>query len=395
LDRPLDGVRVVDLGQIFAAPYSTLQLAYLGAEVIKIEPPGRGDYLRRPEASPGGVSYSFLMLNAGKKSVTLNLKDRRGREILLRLLEEADILVENYSTGVMESLGLGYEEMRERFSRLIYASAKGYGTEGRWARLGAMDSTVQAASGFIAVTGFADAPGTRTPATFIDMGTGSHLTSAILAALLLRGRTGRGQRVEVAMLDMCIPSMTGLIANQLEGKPYKRMGNRHRSVCPSNIYPAADGEIMIFCVTEAHWRAVATLMRREELIRSPRFKDHAARFAIADEVDAMVAEWTRAHQRDDLIEMLLEHGVPCAPVRSIEEVAADPEVERRKMLIDKEYPTRGQIRVMGSPLKLSDGDYDSTSIAPPPALGQHTDQVLAMLGIGSQERERLRREGVL
>lgn len=395
LDRPLDGIRIVDLGQIFAAPYSTLQLAYLGAEVIKIEPPGRGEYLRRPEASPGGVNYSFLMLNAGKKSVTLNLKDRRGREILLKLLEDADILVENHSTGVMESLALGYEELRDRFPRLIYASVKGYGTDGRWARLGAMDSTVQAASGFIAVTGFADGPGTRTPATFIDMGTGSHLTSAILAALLLRLRTGRGQRVEVAMLDISIPAMTGLIANELEGKPYERMGNRHRSVCPSNIYPAADGEIMIFCVTEAHWRAVATLMRREELLRSPRFKDHAARFAIADEVDAMVSEWTRAHQRDDLVEILLKHDVPCAPVRSVEEVASDPELVRRKMLIEKEYPTRGHIRVIGSPLKLSEGDYDSASIAPPPALGQHTEEVLAMVGIESHERERLRREGVI
>ncbi|HXZ88128.1 MAG TPA: CoA transferase [Candidatus Binataceae bacterium] len=393
MEKPLEGIRVIDLGQIFAAPYSTLQLAYLGAEVIKIEPPGAGEYLRRPDASPGGVSYSFLMLNANKKSVTLNLKHPRGREILLELLAASDILVENYSTGVMESLGLGYEDLRDRFPRLIYASGKGYGSDGRWARLGAMDSTVQAASGFISVTGFTDGPGTRTPATFIDMGTGSHLTSAILAAIIQRGRTGRGQKVEVSMFDMCIPSMAGLIANELEGKPYKRMGNRHRNACPSNIYSAADGDVLIFCLSESHWCTVARLMRREDLLDSDRFRDHVARFAIADEVDAIITTWTRAHRRDELVEILLEHGVPCAPVRSVAEVVADPEVEARRMLIDSEYATRGEIRVFGSPLKLSAAA--DTPPAPPPTLGQHTAEVLASIGIEAAALARLRDDGVI
>ena len=165
-----------------------------------------------PDLSPGGVNYAFLMLNANKKSVTLNLKHARGREILLRLLEDADVLVENYSSSVMERLGFGYQHLSERFPRLVYASAKGYASDGPWAKLGAMDSTIQAASGFISVTGFDDGPGVRTPTTFIDMGTGSHLVSGILAALIQRGRTGRGQKVEVAMLDMALPSMSGLIA---------------------------------------------------------------------------------------------------------------------------------------------------------------------------------------
>ena len=391
--KPLDGIRVIDLGQIFAAPYCTLQLSYMGAEIIKVEPPNTGEFLRRPEDSPGGVSYSFLMLNANKKSITLNLKHERGREILLKLLTVADVLVENYSTGVMESLGLGYEQLRERFPRLIYASGKGYGCDGPWAKLGAMDSTVQAASGFISVTGFEDGPGTRTPATFIDMGAGSHLTSGILAALIQRGRTGRGQKVEVAMLDMSIASMTGLIANELEGKPYKRMGNRHRNACPSNIYIAADGEILIFCVSEAHWRTIVTLMRREELLKSPRFKDHAARFAIADEVDGIVGDWTRAHTRDFLVRTLMERGVPCAPVRSIAEVVADPEIERRGMLISSESATRGAIRVMGSPIKLSDTAAGSPSA--PPILGEHTATVLAAIGIDSAEIDRLKAAGVV
>jgi CoA:oxalate CoA-transferase len=392
---PLEGIRIIDLGQIFAAPYCTLQLGYMGAEIIKIEPPRGGEMLRRPDLSPGGVNYAFLMLNANKKSVTLNLKHARGREILMRLLEDADVLVENYSSGVMERLGLGYQHLSERFPRLVYASAKGYASDGPWAKLGAMDSTIQAASGFISVTGFADGPGTRTPATFIDMGTGSHLASGILAALIQRGRTGQGQKVEVAMLDMSLPSITGLIANELEGKPYTRMGNRHRAACPSNVYEAADGEVLIFCVSEAHWKTIVRLMHREELLQSARYKDHAARFAIADEVDGIVSEWTRAHRRDDLVQILLDHHVPCAPVRTVAEVVADPETKRRSMLLESEFPTRGPIAVMGSPVKLSGADYSQAPISRPPVLGQHTAEILATIGIEARELEKLRADGIV
>lgn len=395
MSLPLDGIRVIDLGQIFAVPYCTLQLAYLGAEVIKIEPPGAGEHLRRPNTSPGGVNYAFLMLNPNKKSVTLNLKHPAGREILFKLLESADVLTENYSTGVMDSLGLGYDSLHERFPRLIYASAKGYGSDGPWARLGAMDSTLQAACGLISVTGFPDGPGMRTPATFIDMGTGSHLVSAILAALIQRGRTGRGQCVEISMHDMCVPAMTGLIANELEGQPYQRLGNRHRNACPSNIYPAADGEIMIFCLTEPHWRALVKLMGREDLLVSPRHKDHASRYAIAGEVDGLVADWTRRQRRDDLVARLIEHRIPCAPVRSVAEVAADPELARRRMLLDSHSATRGEIKVMGSPLKFSEANTDGRPVAPPPALGEHTAEVLAGVGIDAAELARLRSGGIV
>ncbi|HJU09422.1 MAG TPA: CoA transferase [Candidatus Binataceae bacterium] len=391
---PLEGIRVIDLGQIFAAPYCTMQLGYMGAEIIKIEPP-RGELLRRPDQSPGGVNYAFLMLNANKKSVTLNLKHARGREILLRLLDDADVLVENFSAGVMDDLGIGYQQLKERYPRLIYASGKGYASDGPWAQMGAMDSTIQAACGFISVTGFDDGPGTRTPTTFIDMGTGSHLVSGILAALIQRGRTGRGQKVEVAMMDMALPSMSGLIANELEGKPYTRMGNRHRAACPSNVYETADGQILIFCVSESHWHTIARLMHREELLASPRYKDHPARFAIADEVDGIVGEWTQAHGRDELVQLLLEHHVPCAPVRSVAEIVADSETKRRGMLLESEFPTRGRIAVMGSPIKLSEGDYDGARLNPPPALGQHTREILERAGIGPQEFEQLKKQGAV
>jgi len=395
MSLPLEGIRVIDLGQIFAAPYCTLQLALMGAEIIKIEPPGTGETLRRPEASPGGVGYSFLMLNANKRSVTLNLKHPRGREIILKLLERADVLVENYSAGVMESFGLAYEDLRDRFPRLVYASAKGYGSDGAWARLGAMDSTVQASSGFLSVTGFADRSGVKTPATFIDMGTGSHLVSGILAALLQRERTGAGQKVEVTMLDTCIPALAGLLADVMQGRKLERLGNRHRNACPCDVYRTVDGEVLIFCLSEPHWRTLVGLMDREELAGVPRFKDHAARLKCIEEVDEIVAGWTRRHRRDELVALLLAHGVPCAPVRTIEEVVTDPETARRQMLLDSEFPTRGAIKVVGSPVKMSAAPQPARPWMRPPVLGEHTAEVLASIGVDSEEIERLRRDGVI
>jgi len=392
---PLEGIRVIDFGQVYAAPYCTLQLAYMGADVIKIEPPEIGDVLRRPDLPPGGAVYSFLMLNAHKRSVTLNLKRPRGREIALKLLEGADVLVENYLDGVMEWFGLAYHQIADRFPRLIYASGKGYGSDSRWARLGSMDNTIQASSGFISITGFPE-QGVKTSATFIDMGTGSHLVSGILAALLQRERTGRGQKVEVAMIDVAVPAMTSALAPTLQGLKFKRLGNRHWGACPTNVYPAADGEILIFCLTESHWRTLARLMGHEELIADPRCASHATRLRIADELDSIVGEWTRGRTRDEMIRILIEEGVPCAPVRSLEEVAADPELTSRGTLIDSEFPSRGPIRVVGSPIKLSEAAQpDSRTLRRPPALGEHTREVLESIGIDTLEFERLRADGVV
>ncbi len=393
MSLPLEGIRVIDFGQIYAVPYCTLQLAAMGAEIIKIEPPKTGEMLRRPDL-PGGVNYSFLMLNANKKSVTLNLRHPSAREIVFKLLGGADVVVENYLDGVMESFGLGYAEISPRFPRVIYASGKGYGAASRFAKLGSMDNTIQASSGFISITGFPDR-GVKTSATFIDMGTGSHLTSGILAALIDRGKTGKGQKVEVAMLDVAIPALTSVLAPVLQGRKFKRLGNRHWGVCPTNIYPVSDGEVLIMVLTEAHWRALAKLMGREELIGNPEYRDHGARMNLADQLDETVSNWTRPYRRDDVIGILIEAGIPCAPVREIEEVIADPEVAERGTLIDSSYPTRGNVKVVGSPLKLSAIAPEEVPHTRPPQLGEHTDEVLASIGISHERIAELRAQGVI
>jgi formyl-CoA transferase len=395
-ERPLSGIRVIDLGQIYAAPYCTMQLAAMGAEVIKIEPPGTGEGLRYTAAEPGKTNYAFLMLNANKKSVTINLKQARGRALLMKLLERADVLVENFAGGVMESMGLGYEDLRERCPRLIYASAKGYAAESRFAKLGAMDTSIQAICGQISATGFADRDGVKTPATLIDMGTGSHLTSAILAALLGRAQSGRGTRVEVAMFDVALPGMTTVFSAAMQGRKVRRNANQHPGVCPSNVYPAADGAMLIFCLSEKHWRTLAAMIGREELADDLRFATHAARLRIADEVDALVARWTRERSREDLTAMLAERGIPAAPVRSVEEVLADPELDERGPFIAGHHPDYGAIRVLGLPYRLTpERPARAAAPAPPPQLGEHTAEVLAAIGIDREQLERLHNDGIV
>ena len=393
MSLPLEGIRIIDFGQIYAVPYCTLQLAAMGAEIIKIEPPKTGEMLRRPDL-PGGVNYSFLMLNPNKKSVTLNLKHPSAREIVFKLFEDADVVVENYLDGVMESFGLGYDEIARRFPRLIYASGKGYGSASRFAKLGSMDNTIQASSGFISITGFPDR-GVKTSATFIDMGTGSHLTSGILAALIDRGKTGKGQKVEVAMLDVAIPALTSVLAPVIQGRKFKRLGNRHWGVCPTNIYPASDGEVLIMVLTEAHWRALAKLMGHEELIGKPEYRDHGTRMAVADHLDEILSGWTKPQRRDDIIEALIEAGIPCAPVREVEEVIADPEVTERGTLVDSTYPTRGDIKVAGSPVKLSAITPEEMPRVRPPELGEHTEEVLTSIGFSPERIAQFRVEGAI
>jgi CoA:oxalate CoA-transferase len=388
----LEGVRVIELAQIYAGPYCGLQLAHFGAEVIKIEPPGEGEFLRMRPPTSRGANSNFLMLNAGKKSVALNLKDPRGRDLLMRLLESADVLVENYAPDALQRLGFGYDDLAPRFPRLIYASCKGYGSNSRWAQLGAMDFTVQAASGIVDMTGYADRPGVRATAALIDTSTGMHLVAGILAKLIERGRTGLGGRVEVAMLDVCVPAVGGMILAAMEGRTLPRLANRHPTACPSNTYPAADGQILVYCLTEAHWRRLARLMGREDLLADTRYRDHQSRYAIIEEVDSVVAGWTAPRGRQELVETLLAHGIPCAPVRPIDEVAADPELAERGLVRDGEFAGH-QIKVLGSAIQFSPADsHGMTKVS---QLGEDTAEVLHRLGIDETQLESLRRDGVI
>lgn len=392
---PFDGVTVVDLGQIYNAPYATLLLALNGANVIKVEPL-KGENLRG-RGKVAGAGAPFGMLNSNKKAVTLNLKDARGVELLEQLVARADVLVENFRPGVTDKLGVGAARMLEVNPRLVYASGSGYGSTGPYRDMPAMDITIQAMSGVMSVTGFPDREPVKAGPAISDFMGGIHLYGAITSALYQRERTGRGTVVEAAMLDSVYPTLMsslGLYFGSTGDVP-TRTGNRHSGLAesPYNVYPASDGFVALICVSEGHWAALTRLMGVPELADDPRYADRVARVAHIDEVDAMVSGWTQHLTKAELAEALGAAGVPSAPVREIGEVVNDPHLRQRGMLTEIDHPDMGPLVVPHSPVRV--GDHYA-QIVPSPTLGQHNQEVYGdWLGLGSERLAELEKEGVI
>ncbi|MDV7086711.1 CoA transferase [Rhodococcus sp. IEGM 248] len=375
-----DGIRVLELGQIYNGPYCGLLLAQLGAEVIKIEPPG-GEQLRFRSHQPV-ESHEFVMLNSNKISVVLDLKTDTGRRALLDLVETADVLIENFAPGTIERLQLGPDQLLEHNPRLIVARGKGYGSTGPYAHMSAMDITVQAMSGSAAATGMPDGPPTKAGAAFVDFSGGIHLFGAISAALFQRERTGRGQLVEVSMHDTIYPmlaSSLGGLHNNPDRKLPERTGNRHSgmALAPYNIYETSDGWLAIICISERHWRGLATALGRPELVDDPRFAAESDRAANIEAVDDEVSSCTKTRTRAELVQDLQAAGVPCAPVKSIREIDTDEHLIERGMIRYVEHPARGRVPVPGCPLRLSDSPVGPLRAAP--LLGRSTEEILAEL----------------
>lgn len=399
--KPLDDLRVLDLGQVYNGPYCGLLLAAQGAEVIKVEPP-TGEIVRRHASSPGGASYSFLMLNAGKKGVTLNLKDERGRDLFLRLVEHADVVLENFREGVLDELGLGWERLHAANSRVILASGRGYRPGSPYERFGAMDFTVQAISGQMAITGFPDRPPVKAGATLCDMLGSVHLFGAVMLALRDRDRTGRGRPVEVAMLDATFPSLMGYSSPYLErGFDAGRTANRHSvpGSSPYGIYPATDGWVAIMCVTDAHWLSFVRIVGDEALASDASLRHGPTRAAARDHIDERVSAWTRDQSRGDVTDRLSAEGIPCAPVRTIGEAVDDPYNVAQGLLRETSYEGWGDVRVLGSPIQLREAGEsaaDEPRPAPPPRLGEHNREVFGgLLGLDDATLAELAAAGVL
>jgi formyl-CoA transferase len=391
----LGGIVVLDLGQIYNGPYCTHLLRHLGATVIKIEPFG-GDPIRwRSEEATSG--QAFMMLNAGKEALRLNLKMSEGRELFLRLVEQADVVVENFSPGAMDRLGLGWQVLSQTNPRLVMASGSGYGSTGPHSDLRGMDVTVQAMTGVVATTGFPDQPPVKAGAAVVDFSAGVHLACAVLAALFQREHTQRGQRVEVSMQDAILPALTSNIAGVLEGDEDfpERTGNAHGglAVCPYNVYPASDGWVAILCLRQAHWLALAGLMQRSDLAEDPSLLTPAGRVAKMVELDEAIGAWSARHSKDRLFESLQQADIPSAPVRSLREVIDNPHLRDRRMLREVGAGAKAAT-VLGSPVRLADSPEQRPG--PAPSLGEDTDEILrSRLGLTGADLTRLRADGVV
>ena len=391
---PLEGFTVLDLTQIYNGPYCAFLLASAGAEVIKIEPPG-GEHLRKRQAS-ASAALPFAMLNAHKKSLRLDLKTERGRALLLGLAKTADVLVENFAPGAMDRLGLSRARFAEVNPQLIYAASNGYGSSGPYRDYPAMDLTVQAMAGVMSVTGFPDSPPVKAGPQFCDFMAGVHLYGAIVTALLERARTGIARGVEVAMLEASYFALASNLAMLHGSGRADRTGNRQSSLslCPYNVYPAADGHVAIITNNETHWQALLTAFGREAVNDDPRFRTVKDRVRHMEETDAMISEWTRALPKQAVVELLVRHRVPAAPVRDLGEVVADPHLQARGFLQRVDHPEFGAITVPGSPLHFV--GLAARTHTPSVPLGHDSRAVLAeKLGLDEAALDRLEADKII
>ena len=393
-NRPLAGVTVLDFGQVYQGPYATLLMAQAGADVIKIEPP-QGEPLRR-RAPPGkSTTFPIAMLNSNKRAITLNLKHERGRALLFRMAEKGDVLLENFAPGVMDRLGVGWSVLREINPRLIYASGSGYGLSGPDRDNLAMDLTIQAVSGLIAATGFADGPPVKAGPAVVDFLSGIHLYAAVVTALFERAQTGKGRLVEVAMQEAAYATLTSsLEAYWQSGKVPPRTGNASHGRVPINVYPTNDGYIAMNLAVEEHWHSLLKAMGREDLRDDPRFNSPAARLAHRGETDALIAAWTQTLGKMEIFAAAKRHRIPLAPVRDVNEVMHDPGMHERGFLAEIEHDEIGRVTVPTSPLRFHGAD--PVPLVPSPKLGQHNAEIYGeWLGLSGAEIAELKNDGVI
>ncbi len=393
---PLEGVTVVDLGQIYNGPYCTFLMAMAGAKIIKIEAKG-GENLRR-RGVVGGAALPFAMLNSNKTFATLNLKTERGCELLRLMVKKADVLVENFAPGAMERLGVGYESLRSANSRLVYGSGSGFGRSGPNKNYPAMDLTVQAMAGIMNVTGYPDRPPVKAGPALCDFFGGVHLYGAIMNALYEREKTGVGRLVEVSMQEAVYASLSSNLGlhHSMGNSVPPRTGNRHGGLAesPYNVYPTLDGHIAIICVSETHWKALLKAMQREDLQTDARYADLKQRVEHMDEVDELVTGFTAQHTKKALFDLLMSHRVPCAPVRDLDEVVNDEHMHARRALEWVEHPLYGRVCLPNSPLRF-DG-VEPMAIRPSGALGCDNEEVYGdWLGLPKAEIARLQAEEVI
>ena len=393
--RPLDGMLVLDLGQIYNGPYCGLLLGFMGARVLKIESP-EGDIVRRRKRDV--EPYPLVMLNSSKESVILDLKRPEGKALFLRLARRADVVVENFAAGVMDRLGLGWAVLHAENPRLVYASGTGFGLTGPYRDLPAMDLTIQAMSGIMNATGYPDRPPVKAGPAVCDFLGGVHLFAGVMSALLQRERTGQGQLVEVAMLEAAVVALASALGVFMDGDTAvpPRTANRHPALAmaPYNVYETRDGYVAIFTASDRHWESLTRVLGREDLREDPAFGTTPARAARVDEIDALVGAWTRARTRDEVLAILGEAHVPCAPVRTTGEVVNDAHLRERGAWVEVEHPRRGTTRVPASPIRLHGSA--PPELRPAPLLGQDTDRVLTeLLGLDAGELAALHAAGVI
>lgn len=395
-EGPLSGLTVLDLTRVLSGPYCTMMLADMGARVIKIEQPGKGDDTRGwgPPFQSGESSY-FMSINRNKESLTLNLKHPDGKRVLEQLLDTADVLVENFRPGAMERMGLGYADVSARWPKLVYCSISGFGQTGPRRKEPGYDAVMQGEGGLMSITGDADGPAYRLGVAIADISTGMFSAYGVAMALLARHRTGRGQFVDVGMLDAVAALLTyqaGIYFATNEAP--QRMGNQHPTIVPYQTISAADGELVVAVGNDQLWRSFCAIIGADDLAEDPRFAVNQERVGRREELKALLAERLGTQTVAHWLEAFKAAGIPCGGVRDLAQVFSDPQIVERAMVLALDHPVAGAIRALGVPMKL--GETPGSVRTPPPTLGQHTRAILeGDLHYDAPEVERLQQEGVI
>ncbi|MDQ3486251.1 MAG: CoA transferase [Acidobacteriota bacterium] len=396
MSGPLQGFTVLDFTRVLSGPYCTMQLADMGARVIKIEQPGKGDDTRAwgPPFVHGESAY-FLSINRNKESLTLDLKNPRAMRVLETLLAKADVLVENFRPGTMSRLGLAYEQLSERFPRVVYCSISGFGQTGPRRSEPGYDAVVQAEGGLMSITGSAEGQPFRLGVAISDIVSGMFAAQGVAFALLARERTGRGQFVDIGMLDATAALLTYQAGIYFAtGTTPGRMGNRHPTIVPYETFEAADGDFVVAVGNDDQWRRFCAALKLDALATDDRFTTNRLRLANYDTLRPMLGKTLRSRTRAEWVEDLKKAGVPCGSVRDVAEVLQDPQLNARGMIQQVQHAVAGAVRVTGVPIKLS--DTPGAVRTAPPTLGQHTESILSVdAGLEPHEIEDLRASRVV
>ena len=397
MSKALEGIRIIDMTHNQAGPACTQILAWLGADVIKLEEPGKGDVARTNMRDQDSDSLFFLILNANKQSLTLNLKTEEGKELFKKVIETADVLVENFSPGALDRLGLGYKVLSNINKKLIYATIKGFGTYGPYSEFKSFEPIAQAMGGAMCATGFPDNPPTYVWPAIGDSGTGMHMAIGILAALQQRNSSGKGQEVEVSMQDSVANIMRiSLRDHQRLGGVQERTGNQLGKNVPGSTYPCAPGgrnDYIYIFAQQQMWKAFANAIGRPDIIEDPRYATPESRWDNRETLNAIIEGWTRQKTKYEAMRILGDAGVPSGACQDTGEILEDPHLKEREMIIDIDYPPRGKYKTVGCPIKLSDSPAD---IKRPPTLGEHTEDLLGKLcGVTPEDFTKLREKGAI
>ncbi len=401
--QPLNGIRVLDMTRALAGPYCAMMLGDLGADVIKIERPGRGDdsrgwgppFVGQPYGPYPGESAYFIAANRNKRSVTVNLKSSAGQEIVRRLAGISDVLLENFVTGTLDGLGLGYDDLHALHPGLVYCSISGYGRTGPHADRPGYDFIIQAEGGLMGLIGPQDGPPYRIGIPIVDINTGMFAATAILAALRARDQTGQGQWVDVSLMDASVALLTNVASNYLVGgvEP-RRMGNAHPNITPYESFRARDRWFAMAAANQKQWAKLCAAIDRPDLAEDPRFATNVERLAHREELREILDQVFATRPAAEWLALLHEAGLPCGPINTVPDVFDHPQAKARRLAMETDHPTAGPVRVTGFPYKLS--GTPAAIRRPPPLLGQHTTQVLTdLLGYAAEEVDDLREQGAI